>query len=235
MYKISVSDIIIDVVRKDIKHMHLSVHPPDGRVRISAPRRMDDEAVRLFAVSKLKWIKRHRARLKKQKRQLPLKYISGERHYFIGKKYVLHVIYQSPPLPNKVKIRNKEYLDLSIRMGSRKEQRKRVLTEWYREQLKDMIPDLLKKWERKIGVRIKEWRVKKMKTKWGTCNLTAKRVWLNLELAKTPPHCLEYILVHELVHFLEPYHNGRFAAYMDKFLPEWKSIEEELKHFPIGF
>jgi len=235
MYKISVSDIIIDVVRKDIKHMHLSVHPPDGRVQISAPKRMDEKAVRSFAVSKLKWIKRHRARFKKQKRQLPLKYISGERHYFIGKRYVLNVIYQSPSLQNKVKIRSEKYLDLYVRKGSHKEQRKRVLTEWYREQLKDMIPDLQKKWERKIGVRVKEWRVKKMKTKWGTCNLTAKRVWLNLELAKTPPHCLEYILVHELVHFLEPYHNSRFAAYMDKFLPEWKSIEEELKHFPIGF
>ena len=233
MYKISIGDIIIDVVRKNIKHMHLSVHPPDGKVRISAPRRIDDEAVRSFAVSKLKWIKLHRARLKKQKRQLPLKYISGERHYFKGKRYVLHVIYQSPPLPNKVKIRSEKYLDLSIRKGTHKEQRKRVLTEWYREQLKDMVPDLLKKWKERIGVKVSDWGVKRMKTKWGSCNLTAKRVWLNLELAKKPPLCLEYILVHELVHFLEPTHNTRFKAFMDKFLPDWRLIEKELNRFPI--
>ena len=233
MHKISVGDIIIHIVRKKIKHMHLSVHPPDGRVRISAPKRIDDEAVRTFAVSKLKWIKRHQARFKKQKRQLPQKYISGERHYFKGRQYVLHVVYQAPPLPNKVEIRNEKYLDLFIRKASRREQRKRLLTEWYRKRLKEMIPHLLKKWERKIGVKVKEWRVKRMKTKWGTCNLTAKRVWFNLELAKTPPHCLEYILVHELVHFLEPYHNQKFAAYMDKFLPGWRSIEKELNNYPI--
>jgi predicted metal-dependent hydrolase len=228
MYKISIGDIIIDVVRKNIKHMHLSVHPPDGKVRISAPKRIDDEAVRSFAVSKLKWIKRHRARLKKQKHPLPLKYLSGESHYFRGKRYVLNVIYLSPPLPNKVKIRG-EYLDLSIRKGSRREQRRRVLTEWYREQLKNEIPNLMKKWERKIGVRASDWGVRQMKTKWGSCNVTAKRIWLNLKLAKKPPRCLEYIMVHELVHFLEPSHNSKFKAYMDKFLPEWRSIEKELK------
>lgn len=229
MYKISIGDIIIDVVRKNIKHMHLSVHPPDGRVRISAPKRMDDEAVRSFAVSKLPWIKRHRSRFKNQEHPLPLKYVSGESHYFKGRRYVLHVMYQSPRLPNKVEIRGEKYLDLSIRKGSPMEKRKQVLKEWYREQLKEMIPDLMKKWERKVGVRVKEWRVKQMKTKWGSCNITAKRIWLNLELAKRPPRCLEYILVHELTHFLEPSHNRRFKAYMDKFLPDWRVIEKELK------
>jgi len=233
MYKISIGDIIIDVVRKNIKHMHLSVHPPDGRVRISAPKRMDDEAVRAFAVSKLPWIKRRRSRFKKQKHPLPLKYISGESHYLKGKRYVLHIIYQSPPLPNKVEIRGEKYLDLSIRKGSQMEKRKQVSKEWYRAQLKEMIPDLMKKWERKIGVKVKEWRVKQMKTKWGSCNITAKRIWLNLELAKRPPRCLEYILVHELTHFLEPSHNRRFKTYMDKFLPDWRLIEKELNRLPI--
>jgi len=233
MHKISVDGIIINVVRKDIKHMHLSVHPPDGRVRISSPKRIEDEVVRSFAVSKLKWIKRHRAGFKKQKLRLPLKYVSGESHYFKGKRYVLNVIYQSPPSHNKVKIRNEQYLDLFIREGIHKEQRKRVLIEWYREQLKNEIPDLMKKWERKIGVKVNDWGIRLMKTKWGSCNLTAKRIWLNLELAKKPPLCLEYILVHELVHFLEPSHNGRFAAYMDKFLPDWRLLEKELNKLPI--
>jgi predicted metal-dependent hydrolase len=235
MHKITVDDITIDVERKDIKHLHLVVYPPDGRVRISAPRRIDDETVRSFAVSKLKWIKRHRERLKKQKRQSSQKYVSGERHYFKGKRYVLHVIYQSPPLPNKVKIRDKKYLDLYVRQGSRRDQRKRLLTEWYRVQLKEMIPDLIEKWERKIGVTVHEWGVKQMKTKWGSCNLTAKRVWMNLELAKRPPLCLEYILVHELVHFLVPHHNRRFNGFMDKFLPDWESLQTELNKYPIRF
>ncbi len=234
MHRISVEDILIDVVRKDIKHMHLSVHPPDGRVRISAPKRINDETIRAFAASKIKWIKRHQGRLRKQKRPLPLKYISGEGHYFKGKKYVLNVIYQPRPLPNRVTIRNEHYLDLFIRKGSRREQRKRVLTEWYRERLKGMMPPLIQKYQGKVGVKVNEWRVKQMKTKWGTCNLTAKRIWLNLELAKTPPRCLEYILVHELTHFLEPSHNGRFASYMGQFLPDWKAREKELNTYPIG-
>ncbi len=234
MHKISVDDITIHVKRKDIKHIYLSLQPPYGRVRISAPKGMDDEAVRSFAVSKLSWIKRHRARFKKQKRRSPQEYISGEGHYFKGKRYVLNVIYQSPPLPNQVKIRSEKYLDLYVRKGSHKEQRKRVLKEWYREQLKKMIPDLIEKWESKIGVKINEWGVKLMKTKWGSCNITDKRVWVNLELAKRRPLCLEYILAHELVHFLEPHHNHRFAAYMDQFLPDWKSLNEELNRFSLG-
>lgn len=156
MHKISVDDIIIDVVRKDIKHLHLSVHPPDGRVRISTPKSIDDEALRSFAASKLSWIKRHQAKFKKRKRPSPREYVSGESHYFKGMRYWLHVIYQSPPLPNKVKIRNNKYLDLYVRKGSSKKQRKQVLTEWYRRKLKDEIPELIEKWEKKIGVKVKD-------------------------------------------------------------------------------
>jgi len=233
MHKIIVEDIVIHVKRKDIKHMYLSLKPPEGRVRISTPKGIDDETVRSFAVSKLSWIKRHRARFKKQKRQSPQEYVSGEGHYFKGKRYVLNVIYQSPPLPNQVKIRSEKYLDLYVRKGSHREQRKQVLTEWYRAQLKGMIPHLIEKWEKKTEVKINDWGVKLMKTKWGSCNITDKRVWVNLELAKRTPLCLEYILVHELVHFLETHHNHKFAAYMDEFLPDWKSLNEELKKYPI--
>jgi len=190
--------------------------------------------VRLFAVSKLSWIKRHQAKFKQQERQSPREYVSGESHYYEGQRYLLTVIFQAPPLPNNVKIRNKKYLELYARKGSNKNQRKRVLTEWYRWQLKNEIPGLIEKWKGKIGVEVNDWGVKLMKTKWGTCNLKAKRVWLNLELAKKSPLCLEYILVHELIHLRERYHNDRFIAYMDKFLPNWKFLREELNNFPIS-
>ena len=233
MHKIIVEDIVVHVKRKNIRHMYLSLQPPDGRVRISTPKDIDDETVRSFVVSKLPWIKRHLERFKKKKPLSPQKYVSGEGHYFKGKRYVLNVIYQSPPSPNQVKIRSEKYLDLCVRKGSRREQRKRVLTEWYRVRLKEMIPDLIEKWEKKIGVKVHDWGVKRMKTKWGSCNITAKRVWVNLELAKRPALCLEYILVHELVHFLEPHHNQKFSSYMDQFLPAWKSLNEELNKYPI--
>jgi len=234
MHQISIGDVIIDIVRKDIKNLHLAVYPPDGRVRIATPENIDDEAVRLFAISKLSWIKRHQAKFKQQKRQSPREFVSGESHYYKGQRYLLTVIYQAAPLPNKVKIRNKKYLDLYVRKGSNKDQRKRILTEWYRWQLKREIPGLVEKWQGKIGVEVNDWGVKLMKTKWGTCNLKAKRVWLNLELAKKSPLCLEYIIVHELIHLRERYHNDRFIAYMDKFLPNWKFLRDELNSFPIS-
>lgn len=233
-HKISVDDITIDVVRKNIKNLHLAVYPPYGLVRIATPGHIDDEAVRLFAISKLSWIKKHRSKFKQQKRQSPREYVSGESHYYKGQRYLLNVIYQKAPLRNKVEIRNKKYLDLYVREGSDKKRRKRILTEWYRRQLKDELPGLIEKWESIIGVKVNSWGVKQMKTKWGTCNITAKRVWVNLELAKRPPQCLEYILVHELVHLLERTHGVRFIAYMDKFLSNWRLIQEELSSFPIS-
>ncbi|MCD6380463.1 M48 family metallopeptidase [bacterium] len=234
-HKISVDNITIDVVRKNIKNLHLAVYPPYGRVRIATPRHIDDEALRLFAISKLSWIKKHRSKFKQQKCQSPREYVSGESHYYKGQRYLLNVIYQKAPFRNKAEIRNKKYLDLYVREGSNKQQRRRVLTEWYRHQLKYLIPGLIEKWEGTIGVKTNDWGVKRMKTKWGTCNVRAKRVWINLELAKRPPQCLEYILVHELVHLLERNHNIRFTSYMDKFLSNWRFIKEELNSFPISY
>jgi predicted metal-dependent hydrolase len=233
--KIFVEDITIDVVRKNIKNLHLAVYPPYGRVRIATPRHIDDETLRLFVISKLSWIKKHRSKFKQQKRQSPREYVSGESHYYKGQRYLLNVIYQKPPLANKAEIRNKKYLDLYVRYGSDRKRRRNILTEWYRRQLKDEIPGLIEKWEDIIGVKANDWDVKRMKTKWGTCNVTAKRVWINLELAKRPAQCLEYILVHELVHLLERNHNGRFTSYMDKFLSNWRFIKEELNSFPISY
>jgi hypothetical protein len=232
MHQIMVGKLVIDVVRKDIKNLHLAVYPPDGRVRIATPLKIDDESVRLFAISKMAWIKKHQAKFKTQSRQSDREYVSGESHYFQGHRYLLNVIYhQSAP---KVIIRNKTYLDLYVREGSDEAQRKTVLMAWYRRHLKNDIPPLIKKWEAILGVLVNEWGVKLMKTKWGTCNIEARRIWLNLELAKKPAHCLEYIIVHEMVHFLERHHNERFAAYMDKFLPNWRFYKKELNRYPLS-
>jgi predicted metal-dependent hydrolase len=226
--KLIVNNIEIELIKKNIKNLHLSVLPPNGRVRISVPKKMDDEAVRLFVISKISWIKKQRSKFEKQERQPEREFISGESHYFLGQRYLINVNYTNKR-KQEVKIRNKTYIDLYVREGSTKEQKQNVMKEWYRRELKALIPPLIEKWESIIGVKVEYWGVKSMKTRWGSCNIVAKRIWLNLELAKKNPLCLEYIIVHEMVHLLERHHNERFISYMDKFLPNWRSIKAELK------
>lgn len=233
MRQITVSDITIDVVKKNIKNLHLAVYPPTGRVRIAAPFNIDDEAIRLFAISKLRWIKKHRENFDNQRRETKREYISGESHYFRGRRFLLNVIYQNEK--PKVEIHNKSYIFLYVRENSSLEQREKVLTAWYREQLKKEIPHFIEKWEKKIGIKLNGWQVKKMLTKWGTCNIEARRIWLNLELAKKPIHCLEYIIVHELVHFIERHHNNHYIALMDKFLPNWRFSQSELNRLILSY
>jgi predicted metal-dependent hydrolase len=233
MYQIKLGDITIEVVRKPIKNLRMTVYPPDGRVRIATPLTINDDSVRLFALSKLAWIKKHQAHFKTQPRQTDREYISGENHYFKGQQYLLNLIeHNAPP---KVIIRDKKYLDLYVRTGSTKQQREKVIKEWYRRELKNDIPALIAKWQAIIGVAIADWGVKSMRTKWGTCNIQAKRIWLNLELAKKPIHCLEYVIVHEMVHLLERHHNERFKAYMDKFMPQWRLYKDELNLSVISY
>jgi predicted metal-dependent hydrolase len=226
MHQITVGNISIDVVRKDIKNLHLGVYPPNGRVRIASPLKIDDEAVRLFAISKMAWIKKHQLKFEAQQRQSERQFVSGESHYYNGNRYLLNIIYHNAA--PKVEIRNKTYIDLYVRVGSTLEQREKVLTEWYRRQLKDQIPPLIDKWQKIIGVEVKDWGIKKMKTKWGTCTIADRRIWLNLELAKKPEHCLEYIIIHEMIHLIERKHSDRFVAYMDKFIPQWHFYKDEL-------
>ena len=228
MHKITVGNISIDVVRKDIENLHLAVYPPNGRVRIASPLKIDDEAVRLFAISKMAWIKKQQLKFESQQRQSKRQFISGESHYYKGKRYLLNVIYHNAA--PKVEIRNKNRIDLYVRVGSNTEQRGKVLTEWYRRQLKSQIPSLIDKWQKIIGVKVQDWGIKKMKTKWGTCTIANSRIWLNLELAKKPEHCVEYIVVHEMVHLLERNHNDRFVAHMDKFMPQWHFYKDELNN-----
>ncbi|MBU3968042.1 MAG: M48 family metallopeptidase [Euryarchaeota archaeon] len=225
MHQITVGNISIDVVRKDIKNLHLGVYPPKGRVRIATPLKIDDEAVRLFAISKLAWIKKQKLKFETQERQLERRFVSGESHYYRGRRYLLNVIYHKAA--PRVEIR-KNNIDLYVREGSASDQREKVLTEWYRGQLKEQIPALIDKWQKIIGVEVKDWGIKRMKTKWGTCTFAQRRIWLNLELVKKPQHCLEYIIMHEMVHLLERKHNDRFAVYMDKYLPKWHFYKDEL-------
>lgn len=232
MNPLIIGNLEIEVVRKDIKNLHLGVYPPEGRVRIAAPLRVNDEAVRLFAISKLSWIKRQQAKFEKQRRQSERDYVSGESHYFKGRRYLLNVVYQnSAP---KVVVRNKTYIDLYVREGSDRNQREQVLLRWYRQQLKSEIPELIAKWQDIVGVEVKDWGIRRMKTKWGTCNAEVGRIWLNLELVKKPLRCLEYIAVHEMVHLQERHHNERFTAYMDEYLPQWRTNRDELNEGILG-
>ncbi len=215
----------IDVVRKNIKHLYIRVYPPEGKVRIVCPRQLDDDTIRQFAVTKTSWIKQKQAKFKARPLQPTPEYITGESYYFKGERYLLNVIYQHAT--PKVVI-NRTHLNLYVRHGSIREQRSQVLTNWYRQQLKAELPRLISKWEPIVGVTINDWGVKKMKTRWGTCNIKARRIWLNLELIKQPQDCLEYVIVHELVHLLERKHNQRFWGYMTKFMPHWQQYQEEL-------
>lgn len=232
MEQIIISNIAIDVVRKDIKNIHLAVYPPTGRVRIAAPFRVNEDTIRLFAVTKLGWIKRHQRKFEAQERQTPREYKNRESHYFQGRRYLLNII-EADSTP-KVVLRSKTYIDLYVRPESSTEKCHEILNEWYRQQLKQLIPELIQKWEKIMQVQVNEWQVKQMKTKWGTCNIEKKRIWLNLELAKKPIHCLEYIIVHEMVHLLERHHNDRFSHYINTYLPNWKQLKMELNTLPVS-
>ncbi len=232
MSYITVSNIKIEVVRKDIKNLHLGVYPPAGRVRIAAPLNVKEDAVRFFAVTKLGWIKKNQRKFEGQDRLSEREYKNRESHYYEGRRYLLNII-ETESAP-KVVIRNKTTIDLYVRPGATITKCHEVMNQWYRQQIKLIIPAIIEKWEKKMGVTVHDWQVKQMKTKWGSCNIEAKRIWLNLELAKKPLHCLEYIIVHEMVHLLERHHNERFIAYMDKFLPNWRYLKTELNKLPVS-
>jgi predicted metal-dependent hydrolase len=230
MQQIMLGDICVDVVHKDIKNLHLSVYPPDGRIRISAPLRMDTDTIRVFTISKLGWIRKQQSKLRNQERETPREYITRESHYYLGKRYLLKIIeHNASP---KVEIKHGT-IEIYIRPNTDLEKRKEILDEWYRQRLKEIIPGIISQYENKLKVNVAEFAVKKMKTKWGTCTREAKRIWLNLELAKKLKECIEYIVVHEMVHLLERHHNERFIAYMDKFLPKWRFYKEELNKSPL--
>ena len=230
MQKIMLDDICVDVVQKDIRNLHLSVYPPSGMVRISAPLRMDLETIRTFAISKLHWIKKQQNKIRSQEREEPREFINRESHYYMGKRYLLKVM-ELNSLP-KVELQH-EIIEMFVRPNTGMEKREAILDEWYRQRLKDIIPSLIAQYEKTMKVQLSEFGIKKMKTRWGTCSIRAKRIWLNLELAKKPIDCVEYVVVHEMVHMLERQHNERFIALIDKYLPKWRFYKEELNRRPL--
>lgn len=231
MTQIQLGDITVEVTQKDIKNVHLSVYPPLGQVKIAAPERMELDTIRIYAISKLSWIRKQQAKILSQKRESPREYITKESHYYLGKRYLLEVIeHHSTPT---VKLKHNR-IELYIRPETSKEKKKEILEEWYRSQLRELVKKQIAKWELIMGVESNEFGIKKMKTKWGTCNIEAKRIWINLELAKKPIQCIEYIIVHELTHLLERNHNTRFVALMDTYLPNWKELKVELNKLPVS-
>lgn len=227
---IKLGDVSVDVLQKDIKNVHLSVHPPTGRVSISAPRRMELDAIRVFAASKLGWIKKQQTKLRQQERETTREYLDRESHYVWGRRYLLEVA-ELEALP-KLKLKHNT-MHLQVRPGSDRDKKQAVVEQWYRGQLKMSAHDLLTTWEPMIGVTVAKLFVQRMKTKWGSCNSRAKNIRLNSELAKKPPECLEYILVHEMVHLLEPTHNQRFLALMDRYMPDWRFHRDALNRLPV--
>lgn len=230
-YEVEVSGIAVEVVRKDIKNLHLGVYPPGGHVRIAAPLEMDADAVRLAIVTRLGWIRSQREEFKEQDRQSEREMVTGESHYFQGRRYRLDVVeHEGPP---SVRVAGRGRLELTVRSGSDREKREAVLEQWYRAQVRKAAGELLLTWEPKIGVEVSDLRVRRMKTRWGSCNPEAGRIWLNTELAKKPPNCLEYILVHEMVHLLERLHTERFRKLMDGYMPSWRLRRDELNRAPL--
>jgi predicted metal-dependent hydrolase len=231
-HHIVVRGVRVEIVRKDIKNLHLGVYPPNGRVRVAAPLRVSDDAVRLAVIGKLAWVKRQRAQFDTQPRQSEREMVSGESHYFLGRRYRLRVVLREGL--STVAVRGKSIIEMHVRPEMGPPERERALHRWYRQNLRQIIEPLLEKWQTVLGVPVTECRIKKMKTKWGTCNEDARRIWLNLELAKKPVQCIEYVMVHELVHLLERHHTDRFVAIMDRNLPQWRVLRQELNAAPLA-
>ncbi|NQT45880.1 MAG: M48 family metallopeptidase [Candidatus Omnitrophica bacterium] len=230
MKQITLGDISVDVAQKDIKNVHLSVYPPSGRVRISAPLRMNLDTIRVFAISKLSWIKKQQKKFHNQVRETPREYITRESHYYLGKRYLLRVIeHDAPP---KVTIKH-DTMEMCVRPKTGLQKRQGILDEWYRHNLKEIIPGIISRYEKTMKITVNEFGIKKMRTRWGTCSRIPKRIWLNLELAKKPKEYIEYIVVHEMIHLLERRHNERFVAFMDQFLAKWRFYKEGLNRIPL--
>lgn len=228
--QLQLGDMAVEVAFKDIKNVHLSVHPPAGRVSISAPRRMKLETVRVFAISKLDWIKRQQKKIRLQEREPQREYLERESHYVWGQRCLLSIIERDEP-PSVILKHSK--LHLTIRPGTDTGKRHELIEAWYREQIRLTVPALIAKWQPLLGIELSRFFVQRMRTRWGSCNPTARTIRLNTDLAKKPRECLEYIVVHELIHLLEPTHNARFVSLMDRFMPRWQAYREALNRLPV--
>jgi predicted metal-dependent hydrolase len=232
MATLTLGSITVDVVKKDIKNVHLSVYPPAGDVRISAPLRMNLETIRVFAVSKLGWIKEQRKKIVGQERETPRSYAERESHYVWGKRYLLKVI--EIDCPAEVFLQHNRIV-LQVRPTWSRERKQEFLDAWYRGQIRAAVPAMIKQWESVLGVKVERVFVRRMRTKWGSCSRTSASIRLNTDLAKKPLECLEYIVVHEMAHLIEPTHNARFIALMDRVMPNWVQYRHLLNQLPVRY
>lgn len=229
-HQIDLGDFIAEVVFKNIKNVHLSVYPPNGRVRIAAPLRMSLDTVRVFAIGKLGWIKQHQQKMLEQEREPPREFLERESHYVWGKRYLL-TLAEAEAAPSVALHHSR--MQLTTRPGADTRAKFEVVDAWYRGLMKEAVPPLIAKWEPLMGVSVSRFFVQRMRTKWGSCSPTTRTIRLNTDLAKKPRECLEYIIVHEMAHLLEPTHNARFAALMDRFMPAWQHNREALNRLPV--
>lgn len=228
--QLTLGDVLLDVQFKNIKNVHLSVHPPAGRVTIAAPSRMDIETIRLFAVTKLGWIRRQQRKLQEQERETPREFLTDESHFVWGQRYLLKVV---PAKAASVDLGHSS-LTLRVPADATMERKSAVLAQWYRDQIKLAVVALIARWAPLVGVDVPSIKAQRMKTKWGSCNHRARTILLNTELAKKPKECLEYVLVHEMVHLLEPTHNRRFTTAMDRLMPNWRLRRDLLNGLPVS-
>ncbi len=228
--QIELGDMRIEVLRKDIKNLHLSVLPPHGRVRVAAPRQINLDTIRVFVISKLEWIRRQQRKMDAQEREAPREYLDRESHYVWGRRYLLKRI-EEEAAPS-VELRHSR-LVLQVRPGTDEARSREILEVWYREQIRVAVPSLIAKWEPVMGVKVGRVFVQRMKTRWGSCNPESQSIRLNTDLAKKPPECLEYIMVHEMAHLLEPTHNPRFRSLMNLFMPQSQHLKDELNRLPV--
>ncbi|MCW8934896.1 MAG: M48 family metallopeptidase [Gammaproteobacteria bacterium] len=232
MSQMQIGSLSLQLNRKSIKNLHISVLPPDGCVRVSAPEHMTDTAIRTAVVSRIPWIRKQQKNFAGQARQSEREMVTGECHFFWGKSYRLNIIERVGK--HKVKVAGNGKLDLYVSPGTTQSNKKLVLTEFYRSEIKARIDKMLPDWQERTGVEVAYCGVRKMKTRWGSCNIQEKRIWLNLDLAKKPIECLEYILLHELVHLLERHHNERFRAHLEKLMPNWREKRNLLNNMPLA-
>jgi predicted metal-dependent hydrolase len=228
---LTIGGVSVEIVKKDVRNVHLTVHPPDGRVRIAAPMRMKVHTLRLFAISKLTWIRRQQAELRAQAREPTREYLDGESHAVWGKRYLLKLVERDAPPTVEL---GHSRLVLSVRPTTDRARRHELVSHWYREQVRTAAVPLISKWTAALGVTVAQLFVRHMKTKWGSCNPKASAIRLNTELAKKPIDCLEYVLLHELAHLLEPKHNDRFRRILDRRFPHWTQVRDQLNRSPLG-
>jgi len=228
---IRIGEIAIALTRKDVKHVHLSVHPPSGRVTLVAPKGTRPEVARAYAVSKLGWIRGQQAKLREQARETPRQFVERESHYLWGRRYLLSVV--EAEVKPFVRLSHRK-ITLTVRPGSSKAKREAVMHEWHKSLLHDVVPGLLKIWEATLGVRPSGYFLQRMKTKWGGCNHRAGNIRLNTELVKKPKDLLEYVVVHEMLHLAEPTHSERFLALLDQHYPTWREARAELNELPLA-